>query len=289
MKNIHLCLIVIVGFISCNTKKAERMVDFGAYQVHIKEAGKGQPTVILEAGLGSGSDDYDTLQTAISKFTKVVLYDRPGLGESSESPNPRTLPVYVSELKELLRTEKIDPPYILIGHSLGGLIMRYYAYKYPEEVVGLILIESTPEHWFDYFRSTHSDEEINKFNMALDPDSNGSTGTTRKEWEQFEMNCQLIKETDIPQDIPIRIISSAKYSDEHEAIGYHPEDMNVWAEMQASFVNNSYDAEQIITVNSGHSIHHSEPELIIKSAEELVVMNRKGDDKIVNKKEFFNE
>lgn len=278
MKNIHIYFIVIVGLISCNTKKAERMVDFGEYQVHLKEAGKGQPIIILEAGLGSGLDDYDTLQSAISKFTKVVLYDRPGLGESSESPNPRTLPVYVNELKELLRTEKIDPPYILIGHSLGGLIMRYYAYKYPEEIVGLVLIDSTPEHWFDYFRSTHSIEEINKFNKALDPNSNGSTGTTRKEWEQFEMNCQLIKETEIPQDIPIRIISSAKYSNEHEAIGYHSEDMNVWVEMQASLMNNSNNAKQIITVDSGHSIHHNEPELIIKSVEELVVMNRKGDN-----------
>lgn len=276
MKYTHIYIIVIVGLVSCNTKKAERMVDFGDYQIHLKEAGKGHPTIILEAGLGSGLDDYDTLQTAISKFAKIVLYDRPGLGKSSESPNPRTLPVYVNELKELLQTEKNDTPYILIGHSLGGLIMRYYAYKYPEDLVGLVLIDSTPEYWFDYFRSTHSIEEIKKSNKALDPNSNGSTGTTRKEWVQFEMNCQLIKETEIPQDIPIRIISSAKYSNEHEAIGYYPEDLNVWAKMQSSFTNNSDDAKQIITVNSGHSIYHNEPELIIKSVEEFVLIYRNG-------------
>lgn len=276
MKCTHFYIILIVGLISCNTKKNERMVDFGDYQIHLKEAGRDHPTIILEAGLGSGFDDYDTLQTAISEFAKVILYDRPGLGKSSESPDPRTLPVYVNELKELLHIENIEPPYILIGHSLGGLIMRYYAYKYPEEIVGLVLIDSTPEYWFDYFRSTHSIEEVKKFNKALDPNSNGSTGTIRKEWLQFEMNCQIIKETEIPQDIPIRIISSAKYSNEHEAIGYHPEDMDIWAEMQSSFTNNSDDIKQIITVKSGHSIHHNEPELIIKSVEELVKMNRKS-------------
>ena len=84
----------------------------------------------------------------------------------------------------------------------------------------------------------------------------------------------MIKEKKIPEDIPIRIISSAKYSSEHEVIGYHPEDMNVWAEMQSSFTNNSDDGKQIITVDSGHSIHQNEPELIIKSVEELVLLNR---------------
>lgn len=265
-------LFTIIGLISCHHKESERMVFFNDFQVHIKETGQGQPTVIIEAGLGSGLDFYDTLQTAISKLTTVLSYDRPGLGKSGKSPNPRTLPVYIDELKSLLETERIHPPYILVGHSLGGLIARYYAYKYPEEIVGLVLIDCLHEDWFEYIRTTHSNEEVEMFNKAIDP--NQSTGVTKEEWEQFEYNCELIKEIEIPQHIPIRIITATQYGKDQQALGYHPEDMKVWAKMQASYMNNTKNAKQIITDKSGHSIHLTEPELIINSIEEIIVINR---------------
>ena len=263
---------ILIGLISCHNKKPERIVIFNDYQLHINETGQGQPTVIIEAGLGSGLDFYDTLQTVISKLTKVLSYDRPGLGSSSKSPNPRTLPVYINELKLLLETEEIQPPYILVGHSLGGLIVRYYAYKYPEEIVGLVLIDCLHEDWFEYIRTTHSNEEVEMFNKAIDP--NQSTGVTKEEWEQFEYNCELIKGLEIPLHIPIRIITATQYGRDQQVLGYHPEDMKVWAEMQAGIMHNVKDAKQIITDKSGHSIHLTEPELIINSIEEIIVINR---------------
>ncbi len=263
---------ILLGLISCHNKEPERMVVLQDYQLHINETGQGQPTVVIEAGLGSGLDDYDTLQTAISKLTKVLSYDRPGLGESSKSPNSRTLPVYINELKLLLDTEKILPPYILVGHSLGGLIVRYYAYKYPEEIVGLVLIDCLHEDWFEFIRSTHSNEEIKMFNNAIDP--NQSTGVTKEEWEQFEYNCDLIRGIEIPQYIPTRILTATQFGRDQKALGYHPEDMNTWAEMQSRIIQNIKDAKQIITNESGHSIHYTEPELIINSIKELIELYR---------------
>jgi len=75
-------IIVLSSCFSCQVKEPERMVIFNDYQLHINETGRGQPAVIIEAGLGSGLDSYDILQTAISQSTNVLSYDRPGIGTS---------------------------------------------------------------------------------------------------------------------------------------------------------------------------------------------------------------
>ncbi|MHA1213255.1 MAG: alpha/beta fold hydrolase [Candidatus Heimdallarchaeota archaeon] len=269
-------LITIPGLVSCNSKSQERILNFEEYQIHIKETGKGKPTVIIEAGLGSGYDAYDTLQTAISPLTKVVSYDRPGLGESSESPNRRTLPNYINELRLLLQKEDIDSPYILVGHSLGGLIMRYYAHKYPNEVAGLVLIDCIPEGWINYIMSTHSKEEIDELNKVINPELNNSKGVIKDEWQEFQNNCELIKGVQLSKHIPIRVITAIQYGKDQKALGYHPEDMQIWAQMQANFMANSTNAKQIITDKSGHSVQLTEPELIIDAIKELVKLNRKN-------------
>lgn len=263
-------LFAFIGLVFCSIEQSERMVDFDDYQIHMKVIGQGQPTVIIEAGLGSGLESYDTLQIATSKLTKVLSYDRPGLGDSSKSPNPRTLPVYVGELKKLLHAEEIEPPFILVGHSLGGLIIRYFAHQFPEEVVGLVFIDCLHEDWFEYIRTTHSDEEVESFNRAIQLYVNQSTGVTKEEWIRFEPNCDLIRGIEIPQHIPTRMITATQYGRDQEMLGYHPEDMMTWAEMQAGIMKNVKDAKQIITDKSGHSVQLTEPDLIVSSIKELV-------------------
>lgn len=277
MKSINKFIIVltIIGSVPCISNAQDRIVNFDEYQIHIKETGKGKPTVIIEAGLGSGLDDYQMLQKAISPLTRVVSYDRPGLGESTKSPNPRTLPNYTNELKLLLQKENIKPPYILVGHSLGGLIVRYFAHKYPNEVVGLVLIDCLPDGWIDYLKSTHSKEEIEKLNKVINPELNNSKGVIKEEWQEFQYNCDLIKGIQLPKDIPIRVITAIQYGKDQKALGYHPEDMQIWAQMQAKFMANSTNAKQIITDKSGHSVQLTEPELIIDAIKELVEINRK--------------
>ena len=275
MKTLKSIWIFLLVLYTTSVIAKEKMVDFQNYQIHFKKAGKGEPKVIIEAGLGSGYDAYDTLLSAISEITTVGAYDRPGLGESSRSPSPRTLPVYVEELKKLLEKEKVNPPYILVGHSFGGLIIRYYANIYGDEVIGLIFIDPTPEGWVGYFKKTHSSEEIEKFNVALDPEKNQSTGVTKEEWKQIEYNCKLAEKIEVPMNIPIRLLSATKYFEGHQKIGYHPEDMTVWAEMQAgSYMNSNKNSKHIITDKSGHSIQLTEPELIINSIKELIEIDR---------------
>src|SRR5437588_5210224 len=128
-----------------------KLVDIGGYRLHINCTGTGSPTVILDAGLGETSLDWSKVQPAVARFTRVCSYDRAGYGWSDTGPGPRTSQQIVQELHLLLMHAQISGPYLLVGHSLGGLNMRLYAYRYPAEVAGMVLLDSTNEHQFAPF------------------------------------------------------------------------------------------------------------------------------------------
>ncbi len=131
-----------------------KLVDIGGYRLHINCTGTGSPTVILDAGLGGTSLDWSKVQPAVARFTRVCSYDRAGYGWSESGPGPRTSQQIVKELHLLLAHAQIHGPYVLVGHSLGGLNMRLYAYRYPAEVAGMVLLDATSEHQFAPF-GTH--------------------------------------------------------------------------------------------------------------------------------------
>jgi len=125
---------------------AGRMVNVNGRAMHIYCAGErapGQPVVILEAGLGDHLYSWYSLQTEVSGFARVCAYDRAGMGWSEPSRAPRTAGQIADELAALLVSAQEPGPYVLVGHSYGGLIARMFAARYPESVVGLILVDST--------------------------------------------------------------------------------------------------------------------------------------------------
>src|SRR6185437_3838481 len=105
-----------------------KLVDIGGYKLHINCTGTGSPTVILDAGLGGTSLDWSKVQPAVAHFTRVCSYDRAGYGWSESGPGLRTSQQIVKELHLLLAHAQINGPYVLVGHSAGGLNMRLYAY-----------------------------------------------------------------------------------------------------------------------------------------------------------------
>jgi pimeloyl-ACP methyl ester carboxylesterase len=125
-----------------------KLVDIGGFKLHINCKGEGEPTVVFDSGMADDSLAWYKVQPQVAKFTRACSYDRAGLGWSEPSPNPRTSATIVKELHTLLRISNIPPPYILVGHSFGGMNVRLYAHSYPGEVAGLILVDSSSPDQF---------------------------------------------------------------------------------------------------------------------------------------------
>ena len=127
------------------------LVDVGGYRMHIFCQGTGSPTVIMETGLGDPSVMWELVRPEVAKATRTCVYDRAGLGWSDASPKPRTAQNTVEELHTLLTNAGIAGPYVLVGHSMGGALVRLYAHTYPEGVVGMVLVDSSHEDQFARF------------------------------------------------------------------------------------------------------------------------------------------
>jgi pimeloyl-ACP methyl ester carboxylesterase len=124
-----------------------RLVDVGGHRLHILCTGSGEPTVVLESGLGgAGTVGWSLVQPEVSKFARVCSYDRAGLGYSDPGPSPRTARRVVQELRLLLDHSDIRGPLILVGESIGGLYVRVYASEYEQRVAGLVLVDASHEN-----------------------------------------------------------------------------------------------------------------------------------------------
>lgn len=127
-----------------------KLVDIGGRSLHLHCTGSGEPAVILEAGFPGSSLDWMRVQPDVSKTTTVCSYDRAGLGWSDPGAGTRSGIEIVEDLHKLLRAAAVKPPYVLAGHSLGGLYVRIFAARRPEEVIGIVLVDATHEDQWDF-------------------------------------------------------------------------------------------------------------------------------------------
>ncbi len=119
-----------------------QMVDVGGYRLHLNCRGADSPTVVIDAGWGDWSLKWSGVQEEVARTTQVCTYDRAGMGYSEAGPLPRTAEQFAQELHTLLQHAGIPGPYVLAGHSLGGLPVRVFVHDYPTEVRGVVLIDS---------------------------------------------------------------------------------------------------------------------------------------------------
>jgi pimeloyl-ACP methyl ester carboxylesterase len=124
------------------------LIDVGGFRLHLNSAGAGSPAVILDAALGGSSLSWALVQPEVARVTRVCSYDRAGFGWSDAGPMPRTAGRVARELRVLLDRGGVPPPYVLVGHSFGGLVMRILAARYPRDTAALVLVDpGHPEDW----------------------------------------------------------------------------------------------------------------------------------------------
>lgn len=137
-----------------------RLVRAGSIRMNIDCSGQGSPTVILENGSGGPSVDWLMVQPEVAKFSRVCSYDRAGYGWSDSGPEPRSSLQIARELNQLLRAAGEKGPYVLVGHSMGGYDIRVYTGQYPNDVVGMVLVDASHED-----QSLRAPESIRKWSQ----------------------------------------------------------------------------------------------------------------------------
>lgn len=214
-----------------------------------------KPTVIMDAGYGDYSKAWESIIPELSNITEVLVYDRAGLGKSEKSSNPRTSKQMVTELNELLNEMDIKPPYILVGHSFGGVNARIYAAEFPHKVAGFILVDSTPEDYRERFLPTMSIEFQKAYNNQFIYEST---------YDEFMESLNQLKESKKITDIPMIVLCAGKKAH------YSKESQELWNEMQNEILDISTKGELIIAENSAHYIQNDDPQLVIDTIKRMI-------------------
>ena len=131
------------------SNQAAHLVEAGARKMFLNCTGNAHgPTVILEAGTGDSSEVWSAVQKQVEQFARVCSYDRLGLGKSDKLPAEHTADQIVDDLHQLLQAAHLPAPYVMVGHSVGGIYVRKYAALNPAEVVGIVFVDSAHEEQF---------------------------------------------------------------------------------------------------------------------------------------------
>lgn len=146
-----ICLAVLL--LTSGAFAESRLVSVGDRELSMSCSGfRAKATVVLVAGAGRTAADWNKVEPKIARFTRVCSYDRAGLGASEKTAKPQSEDEVVADLHRLLAGAGEKGPFLLVGHSLGGLYVRHYATKYPAEVAGLVLVDSAHEEQVWRFR-----------------------------------------------------------------------------------------------------------------------------------------
>jgi pimeloyl-ACP methyl ester carboxylesterase len=270
-----------------------QLTDVGGYNMHIYCTGQGSPTVILEAGLNDFFVSWSKVQPEVAGLTRVCSYDRAGLGWSEASPHPRRSDVMVEELHSLLVKSSIEGPYILVGHSFGGILVRQFAQKYPGEVTGMVLVDSaheqqvmrlpslaaSAEQFVDQFRTLSAMSSLGV--MALSPATIPNRGFPDEAYRQYQavlattgyFDGAIAESTafyagalEFPEslgEMPLIVLSHGRSDDGQ--VKFEQE----WTKMQEDLAGLSSNRRQVIAEESGHYIQLDQPDLVIEAILEM--------------------
>jgi pimeloyl-ACP methyl ester carboxylesterase len=283
------------------------LVDIGGgRQIYLECRGTGSPTVVLESGLRGAADVWSmssagegapTVFPEVANFTRVCAYDRPGTVVGGESPSrsdpvsqPTTAQDAVADLHALLRAAEEPGPYVLVGHSYGGLVARLFAMTYPQDVSGLVLIDAiseflqagmTPEQrelWKPLIDPV-TQEDIAEYEGIERPDSDRSFEEVRAAATLHPLPLVVLS-ADRPwgPQIPSLIASGALPPDTPPDFGYVIDAAQKPA--QAELANLVPNAEHITETNSGHDIHNEQPQLVIDAIRQVVDADRDNAEKV---------
>jgi len=262
------------------------MVDIGDYRVHVHCVGTGSPTVVIEAGLGDWSASWESwVQPQVARTTRVCSYDRAGMGYSEPGPLPRTADRLTQELHTALDEARVPGPFVLVGHSLGGLLVRVFAHQYSGDVAGVVLVDSmnqsavnppTPN------APTHAGNDsagdwmftlparVGLLRLLAGPlDMSGGMSTeVASAYTAYSVTPRSVQSTlDEGKEISKSLVQAGAVTSFGEApLVVLSRGLNAdenWRLQQADLLHLSSNSRQVIAATSGHNIQLDEPEAVV--------------------------
>jgi pimeloyl-ACP methyl ester carboxylesterase len=258
-----------------------RSVEIGDRSLRYMCSGVGSPTVIIEQAAGNSIEavfawkkkfGWAVVVPKVSRVTRVCVYDRAGLGNSSPLTNPRTSADSARDLHALLEKEGIAPPYVFAGHSFGGINARAFASEYRDAVKGMVLIDSaTLDQQLRFARAfppRNTDEPAIIQSLRDGPDRSMQGG----EWYDFNANMGLADKLGNLSDMPLIVLTRSPNSTPPPAVTKEWVQViePTWQEMQAELTKLSSNSKQVTAKKAGHIIQAEEPELVVDAIIEVV-------------------
>ncbi len=250
--------------------QTDSMVSVGNHSLHVVTMGHGENTVIIEAGYMGELDDWRTFAKYISTFCKVVIYSRAGYGKSNPSPTPNTLNDSVEDLRMIIKMSELKGPFIMVGHSYGGLIVRKFAEIHPAHVKGLVFVEPASENYFKRLRELDPIRiEASRKRMFERLSGNKLEEYKLMMANYYDTPLNALEIASFP-DVPVVILTAAKKRNS-KSLANTPEARQYWREEHSKLFSKFSHGSHIVTQNSGHFIQVDEPELIADAVKSVIV------------------
>jgi pimeloyl-ACP methyl ester carboxylesterase len=273
------------------------MVDVGGYRLHINCTGSGSPTVVIDAGWGDWSLGWSGVQSEVAQATLICTYDRAGMGYSEAGPLPRDAAQFANELHILLQQAGIPGPYVLVGHSMGGLTVRVFANEYPAEVAGIVLIESMspegakgpapaasqpagPQSRTPSLPSLLARIGLARLVSGLGPGP-GVSPETERAYAAFTSTPRAVQAwSDEGRGMPASLAEAGavkSFGDTPLIVLSRGLDLDPeWQQWQAHLLQLSSQSEGLVADKSAHNIHFDEPEAAVAAIVRMVEQLRQA-------------
>lgn len=240
-------------------------MDIGGRRLDFIRGGAGSPAVVFEVGLADSLDTWVPVWTAVGEFTTAIAYSRAGFGRSDPSPDGYSARHAVEDLHQLLHRLQVPPPYILVGRSYGGLLVRLYTSLYAPDVAGLVIVDGTHEQQvrqYGQLDSTYPGAFRASFDSVLRTLPPGPQAAEIRETLRIQAAGTVEGLAALP-DIPIAVLTSMRTDSTARYVNATARGHAVWRALHDEWFQRSRNGIHIETTRSGHDIQNTEPQLVI--------------------------
>lgn len=245
-------------------------VEVDGEKTNVYALGEGAVTVVLEAGLGDNLTTWYLVQQKVSSFTRVVAYDRPGLGYSPASDDATTLSQTAARLRAVLEASGEQPPFLLVGQGLGGLFTRAFATQYPDEVAGILLIDAVHERLGEALAALDA-SSWDTYLQGQDVLYGMTPGPVQAEYALMkDILATGTVDVTLPPSLPVYVITAMRPPDEPRWVGETDQGLAAKAALQSEWADASDDGKVFLSTQSSGLAHMEDVPLVVKVIEDLV-------------------